>query len=169
MPFVTALALLAEERPEGNAFSTAIKALSRNPVVLGLLAGFAFLATGLSLPAWGDKIVSSIASAAPFVALFVIGGGILQFRMSRSGPHVLAVTTTKLLLHPLVVGIGFWMVFGWDDPVAQDSVLFAFMPLFLSFVVLCGCHNVKGVGASAIVMSTLFGAVIVPIVLGYLS
>lgn len=168
MPLMTTLALLAEERHEGNPLSTAVRALSRSPVVLGLFAGFASLATGLALPAWGDKVVSSIVSAAPFVALFVIGGSILQFRMSRSGPRVLAVTTAKLLLHPLVVGVGFWMVFGWDDPVTQDAVLFACMPLFLSFVVLCGRHKVEEVGASAIVTSTLFSAITVPIVLGLL-
>lgn len=116
MPLITTLALLAEERHEGNALSTALKALFRSPVVLGLLAGFAFLATGFSLPGWGDQVVTSIVSAAPFVALFVIGGSILQFRMSRSGPRVLAVTLAKLVVHPLVVGVAFWTVFGWATP-----------------------------------------------------
>lgn len=168
MPLITTLALLAEERLEGNALSTALKALFRSPVVLGLLAGFAFLATGLSLPGWGDQVVTSIVSAAPFVALFVIGGSILQFRMSRSGPRVLAVTLAKLVVHPLVVGGAFWAVFGWADSVTRDAILFACMPLFLSFVAFCGRHSVGDVGASAIVMSTLLGAVTVPVVLGIL-
>ncbi|MGH1370145.1 MAG: AEC family transporter [Maritimibacter sp.] len=168
MPLITTLALLAEERHDGNALSTALKALFRSPVVLGLVAGFAFLATGLSLPAWGDQVVTSIVSAAPFVALFVIGGSILQFRMSRSGPRVLAVTLAKLVVHPLVVGIAFWAVFGWAEPVTRDAILFACMPLFLSFVAFCGRHSVGDVGASAIVMSTLIGALTVPVVLGFL-
>ena len=168
MPLITTLALLAEDRHEGNALSTALKALFRSPVVLGLLAGFAFLATGLSLPDWGDQVVTSIVSAAPFVALFVIGGSILQFRMSRSGPRVLAVTLAKLVVHPMVVGVAFWAVFGWTDPVTRDAILFACMPLFLSFVAFCGRHSVGDVGASAIVMSTLIGALTVPLVLGFL-
>lgn len=168
MPLITTLALLAEDRHEGNALSTALKALFRSPVVLGLVAGFAFLATGLSLPDWGDQVVTSIVSAAPFVALFVIGGSILQFRMSRSGPRVLAVTLAKLVVHPLVVGVAFWAVFGWAEPVTRDAILFACMPLFLSFVAFCGRHSVGDVGASAIVMSTLLGAVTVPVVLGFL-
>lgn len=168
MPLVTTLALLAEEQHEGNTLSTAIKALFRSPVVLGLLAGFAFLATGLSLPDWGEKVISSIVSAAPFVALFVIGGSILQFRASRSGPRVLAVTVAKLIVHPLVVGAAFWAVFGVADLVTRDAIMFACMPLFLSFVAFCGRHKVEDVGASAIVVSTLLGAISVPVVLGFL-
>lgn len=168
MPLVTTLALLAEERHEENVLSTAIMALFRSPVVLGLFAGFAFLATGLSLPEWGDKVVSSIVSAAPFVALFVIGGSILQFRISRSGPRVLATTVAKLIVHPLVVWAAFWAVFGLADPVTRDAILFACMPLFLSFVAFCGRHKVEDVGASAIVVSTLLGAITVPVVLGFL-
>ena len=168
MPLITTLALLFEERDEGNALSAALAALFRSPVVLGLIAGFAFLATGLSLPDWGDQVITSIVSAAPFVALFVIGGSILQFRMSRSGPRVFTVTLAKLFVHPLAVGAAFCVVFGWAETVTRDAILFSCMPLFLSFVAFCGRHGVGDVGASAIVMSTLFGAITVPIVLGFL-
>lgn len=168
MPLVTTLALLAEEKHEGNALSAVLLALFQSPVVLGLVAGFTFLATGLSLPGWGDQVIASIVSAAPFVALFVIGGSILQFRMSRSGPRVLTVTLAKLVLHPLFVGAAFGVIFGWAEPVTRDAILFACMPLFLSFAAFCGRHSVGDVGASAIVMSTLLGAVTVPVVLGFL-
>ena len=168
MPLVTTLALLVEEKHEGNALSAVLLALVQSPVVLGLIAGFTFLATGLSLPSWVDQVITSIVSAAPFVALFVIGGSILQFRVSRSGPRVLTVTLAKLIVHPLFVGAAFCVVFGWADPVTRDAILFACMPLFLSFVAFCGRHSVGDVGASAIVMSTLLGAVTVPVVLGFL-
>ncbi len=168
IPLVTTLALLAEENQEGNALPVAFLALFRSPVTLGLLAGFAFLASGLDLPQWVQKVISSIVSAAPYVALFVIGGSILQFRMSRSGPRVLAVTVAKLVVQPLAVGAAFWAAFGWADPVTRDAILFACMPLFLTYVVFCGRHSVGDVGASAIVMSTLLGAISVPIILGLL-
>ena len=168
MPLMTTFALLAEDRPEGNVLLSVVRVLSQSPVVLGLVAGFAFLASGLTLPDWGNRVIASIVAAAPFVALFVIGGSILQFRMSRSGPRVLAVTLAKLILHPLLVGVAFWLVFGWSAPVTRDAILFASMPLFLSFVAFCGRHSVGDVGASAIVMSTLLGAVTVPLILGFL-
>lgn len=168
IPVVTTLALLAEGKHESNALSAALAALLRSPVVLGLLAGFLFLATGLTLPGWLDQVIDSIVSAAPFVALFVIGGSILQFQVSRSGPRVATITVAKLLIHPLMVGLAFWAVFGWQDPVTQDAILFACIPLFLSYAVFCGRHSVGDVGASAIVLSTLFGAGTVTFILGQL-
>lgn len=165
MPLITTLALLAEKEREGGAVQAALVSLLQSPVTLGLLGGFAFLATGMALPIWLQDVVSSIVSAAPYVALFLIGGGILQFRMSRSGPRVLSVTVAKLLIQPLVVGVAFCAFFGWRDPVTRDAILFAAMPLFLTYVVFCGRHGVRDVGASAIVLSTLLAAISVPIVL----
>lgn len=168
MPLISTLALLAEEKHDGNALSAAFLALLQSPVVLGLLAGFAFLSTGLNLPNWLQSVISSVVSAAPFIALFVIGGSILQFRMSRSGPRVLIITMAKLVVQPLVVGVAFWLVFGAEATVTRDAILFACMPLFLTYVVFCDRHSVGDVGASAIVMSTLLGAISVPIILGVL-
>lgn len=168
IPFVSTLALLAEETSEGNALSTVIRSLMRSPVVLGLLAGFTFLAAGLDMPDWGQQVIASIVAAAPFVALFVIGGSILQFHISRNGPRVIAVAFGKIILHPLLVAVAFWIVFGWNSAVTRDAILFASMPLFLSYVAFCGRHAVEHVGASAIVMSTLAGAITVPVVLGIL-
>lgn len=168
MPTLSTLALVAEETHERNALRAALEALLHSPVVIGLVAGFAFLATGLTLPEWLDQVISSIVAAAPFIALFVIGGSILQFRVSRSGPRVVAITVGKLLVHPLVVGTAFWAVFGWQDTVTRDAVLFACMPLFLSYAVFCGRHSVGEVGASAIVLSTLLGAGTVTVILAQL-
>lgn len=168
MPTMSTLALLAERNNDGNAMPAALRALLCSPVVLGLLAGFTFLATGLALPGWLEHVIRSIVSAAPFVALFVIGGSILQFQVSRNGPRVFAITISKLLIHPLIVGGAFWAVFGWQDPVTRDAILFSCMPLFLSYVVFCGRHSVGEVGASAIVLSTLFGAGTVTLILGLL-
>jgi predicted permease len=168
IPVVSTLALLAENKSGQNAFGAALKALAHSPVVLGLAAGFAFLATGLTLPEWLDRVVTSIVAAAPFIALFVIGGSILQFRVSRSGPRVAAVTAAKLIIHPFVVGGAFGAVFGWQDPVVRESVLFSCMPLFLSYAVFCDRHSVGETGASAIVLSTLFGVITVPVILAQL-
>lgn len=97
MPVVSTLALLAERSEGERALVSSLKALFRRPVVLGLLAGFAFSASGLRLPGWADTVVNSIVAAAPFLALFVIGGNVLQFRLSRSGPRVMTVAIGKLV------------------------------------------------------------------------
>lgn len=168
MPTLSTLALLAEGQTDGNKLSEALRALMVSPVMIGMVSGFAFLATGLSLPQWLDKVVTSIVAAAPFIALFVIGGSILQFQVSRSGPRVIAITIGKLVIHPLFVGLAFLAAFGLNATYTRDAILFASMPLFLSYVVFCGRHAVGEVGASAIVVSTFVGSVTVTAVLALL-
>ncbi|MDD9908638.1 MAG: AEC family transporter [Ahrensia sp.] len=166
-PVITCLAQGFSNEEEKGLYLI-LRALVLNPVSLGLIFGFLFLGSGLSLPTWLQQVVGSIVVAAPFIALFVIGGTLLQFRISRTGPRVAAITFAKLIIHPLCVGAGFIVVFGWDDAVVREALLFASMPLFLSYVVFAARHDVDEVAASAIVLSTVLGAVSFTVLLGLL-
>lgn len=166
-PVITCLAQGFSSEKE-NGLYPILRALVLNPVSLGLIFGFLFLGSGLSLPVWLEHVVGSIVVAAPFIALFVIGGTLLQFQISRTGPRVVAITFAKLVVHPLCIGAGFIMVFGWEDAVVREALLFASMPLFLSYVAFAARHDVDEVAASAIVLSTVLGAVSVTVLLGVL-
>lgn len=92
----------------------------------------------------------------------------LDFKVSSAGPRVAAISAAKMLFHPLAVGMGFAIVFGPDSLVLKDAVLFASMPLFLSFVVFASKFSVGEVASSAIVVSTLIAAISVPALLSIL-
>lgn len=166
-PVMTCLAE-GSSREKDKGLYPILRALLLNPVSLGLIFGFLFLGSGLRVPIWLEQVVGSIVVAAPFIALFVIGGTLLQFQISRTGPRVVAITLAKLVVHPLCVGAGFIMVFGWDAAVVHEALLFACMPLFLSYVVFAARYDVDDVAASAIVLSTILGAVSVTVFLGIL-
>lgn len=166
-PVMTCLAQGFSSEKDKGLYPT-LRGSMLNPVSLGLIFGFLFLGSGLSLPTWLEQVVGSIVVAAPFIALFVIGGTLLQFQISRTGPRVVAITLAKLVVHPLCVGAGFIMVFGWDAAVVREALLFACMPLFLSYVVFAARYDVDDVAASAIVLSTVLGAVSVTVFLGIL-
>lgn len=77
-PVITCLAQgFSSEKEKG--LYLILSALVLNPVSLGLIFGFLFLGSGPSLPTWLEQVVGSIVVAAPFIALFVIGGTLLQF------------------------------------------------------------------------------------------
>jgi malonate transporter len=166
-PITSSLAMVVSPA-HGSGVPQILRGLLVSPVSLGLIAGFVFLAFRMQLPIWLESAVASIVAAAPYVALFVIGGTLLQFRISRAGPRVAAVGGAKLVIHPLGVAIGFGVFFGWDEPVVRDAILFATMPLFLSYAVFAARYDFDDVAASAIVLSTLLGAVSVPVLLSFL-
>lgn len=168
VPIVTTLALMVGETGGRLRLRDALRPFLLSPVTIGLYAGLAFLATGLSLPGPVAEVVGSITAAAPFLALFLIGGTLTQVQLSRTGPRVMAITFGKLVLHPLIIALAFAAVFGWNSEVQRDAVLFAAIPIFTSYVVFCGRHGVGEVAASAIVLTTAVGAVTVTLLLGVL-
>jgi len=167
LPAIMCLAQGISRGEERGLFSI-VRPLLLNPVSLGLIFGFVFLSFGFHLPTWLEQVVGSIVAAAPFIALFVIGGTLLQFQISRTGPRVAAITFAKLVIHPMCVGAGFVGVFGWESVVVREALLFASMPLFLSYVAFAAQHDVDEVAASAIIVSTILGAVSVTALLMFL-
>ena len=103
----------------------------------------------------------------PFIALFVIGGSLLQFRISQAGPQVAAITFAKLVVHPLIIGAGFALIFGWENPITRDALLFASMPIFLSYAVFATKYKADEIAASAVMLSTLLGAITVTLLLSF--
>lgn len=169
IPIVTTLALWADLRAEGLSAARTVGPLLRSPVTIGLVAGLAFLASGLALPPPLETVVRSIVQAAPFIALFLIGGMLVQVRITRAGPLVLSLSAAKLFVHPALVGMAFAAVFGWSAEATRDAILFASVPIFATFVVFCTRHGVGEVGASAVVLSTLLGTVTMTAILGMLA
>ena len=167
IPIMTTLALMAEDRDD-TSVGPLLMAFLRSPVAVGLFAGFGFRLTGLDLPDWTSQVIKSIVSATPFIALFVVGGTMLQNRLTRSGPRVLAVSAAKLFLQPALVAVAFGLLIGWDTDATKGAIVFATMPLFLSLVAFASRHEVEDVAASSIVLTTLLGAVTVTLTLSVL-
>lgn len=169
IPIITALALLADRRAPGIRARDFVLPLLQSPVTIGLIAGLGLLASGASLPGPVADLVGAIARAAPFLALFLIGGTLTQVRNPRAGPSVIALTLAKLCLHPILVFAAFGIVFGWHSQAQLDATLFAAIPIFLSHAIFCARHGVEDVTSSSIVLSTVIGAVTVTILLGWLA
>lgn len=168
IPIITTLALFADRRACDIGARNIVLPFLCSPVTIGLVAGLGFLASGAPLPGPVEDIVGAIARAAPFLALFLIGGTLTQARNSRAGPSVIAITLAKLFLHPILVSAAFAIVFGWNSQARLDATLFAAIPIFLAHAIFCARHGVDDVASSSIVLSTVIGAVTVTILLGWL-
>ena len=101
--------------------------LFSNPLIIGILAGLAWRAGGLSMPALGGRFVDAFAGIAGTVALFSMGLGLCKFGISGNVRPALALAALKLMLLPAVTLLTV-LALGLPPFVATVLVVAASMP-----------------------------------------
>lgn len=136
----------------GAAVGKAFAALARNPVVLAILAGIAYGATGWVLPRPVDRFVELLAGAAAPAALVALGGSLAAFRIAGELPQSAALVAAKAVLHPLLAWLLASQVFGLDAlPVAVITIVAA-MPTGATVFVMAREYDSAVPAASATVL-----------------
>ncbi|MEO0617907.1 MAG: AEC family transporter, partial [Pseudomonadota bacterium] len=75
--------------------------LARNPILIGIVSGSAWRATGLEIPETPDRIISYLAAAGIPGALFALGLSLAKYRITGQGATLVTMTILKLLVMPL--------------------------------------------------------------------
>ena len=78
-----------------------------NPLVIAVLAGLLFSASGLILPKIPQQNGTLLAGAAAPVALFALGATLFGQPVKAAAAEVSAISLLKLILHPLLVALFF--------------------------------------------------------------
>lgn len=105
-----------------SVLSGVFKRLLKNPMILAIVSGMAFSASGLNLPPPVARVIEMLANAAAPVALFFIGGTLSGLRLKGMGRDIGAIVVGKLALHPLAVSITFFLL-PFDDPRLQTAAI----------------------------------------------
>ncbi len=145
-----------------------LKALVRNPLIIGTAAGLAANLLGLSIPFWLEPAVSRIGAASLALGLMAAGAGMQFGALRQSRTLTVSVLAIRHFILPLVA----WLlarVFRLDA--TQTIVLMAFsaLPTASSCYVLAARMGYNGAYVAALVtLSTLLGVVSLPFALGIL-
>ncbi|MDR7333105.1 AEC family transporter [Roseateles asaccharophilus] len=103
---------LARERSGGHLGHTLLQTVRNtviHPVVLPVLAGLAWNATGLPIPAVADEALQSLGTAVVPLCLTLIGMSLAYYGWPRTWNGLLGMVLTKLLVMPAVVlAIAHW-------------------------------------------------------------
>ena len=86
-----------------GALSAVARNLVTNPIVIGVIAGGIWRASGLPLEGSPRTIIDQMANAAVPCALFSLGMGLKRYGLFGQFPLAIMATTLKLLVMPLVV------------------------------------------------------------------
>ena len=151
-----------------SSLKSTLLSLSRNPLLLSVVAGFLFALSGLSLPVIPERIFQMLAGAAAPSALFALGISLAGERLSESRNEVLFLSLFKLILFPVLVAGLFllWPDKGLDPVWVQVAILASCLPIAANVFAMAEFYNAySGRTASAIMLSTICASVTVPLVL----
>lgn len=131
------------------------RAMFHNPLVLGIIAGFAVNLSGLAIPGVIDDALSLIVRAALPAALFALGGVLIQYRPEGDTKTIAMVCILSLMVHPAIV----WMMgssFGLPQDLFRSGVLTAAMaPGFNAYIFANMYGRARRVAASSVLVATM--------------
>ena len=159
-PFCYALGITVMEFVRGRGQSgfalarSVSNAMFHNPLVIGIIAGFAVNFSGIALPMVVEDALSLIVRAALHAALFALGGVLIQYKPEGDMKAIAMVCCIALLVHPVIV----WLM-GSALSVPPDlfraGVLTAAMaPGFNAYIFANMYGRSKRVAASSVLIAT---------------
>ena len=157
------LALAESSTGSGGRWHTVLRQsllnLARNPMVLGLLAGFVVSALQWQMPSPLARTVTLFAQASAALSLFVIGGSLAGLHIAGLSRPVAQIAIGKLLVHPAAM-LGALLLCEAAGMVPMDPklrigvVLTAASPMFGIYPILAQKHGHDGLAAAALLGTT---------------
>ena len=140
-----------------------------NPLVIAVLAGLLFSASGLILPKIPQQFGNLLAGAAAPVALFALGATLFGQPVRAAAAEVSTISLLKLILHPLLVALFFLGVPGQEPIWVNVAILSSCLPVAANVFMLANHYGAyTGRTASAILVSTALASGTVPVILYWL-
>jgi malonate transporter len=132
-----------------------VTTLLRNPIIIGLVAGLLWGATGLDLPKPVGKFADLLKAAGPPTALFAVGASLTQFKIAGDLPQSLTIVVIKLIALPATVWVFSTYVFGLAPIWAAVNTLAASMPVGVNVFLLASAYDTYlARAATAVLVST---------------
>lgn len=136
-------------------FAQSLKGLTRHPIIIAIVCGFAFALLQIHLPAPLAKAVDMAASASGAVALFVIGGALVGLKVKHMLRDIGLVVLGKLVLHPLAVLTMLLLLPPFDPLLQVAAVAAACSPMLSIYPILGQKYGLEGRCAASLLATTV--------------
>ena len=93
----------ARNSPDAKVLPRILRSMFSNALIIGIVLGFVFNLAGLSLPRAGSDALDMIVLTALPLALFSLGGVLVQYRPEGDLRIIMVVCAITLLVHPTLV------------------------------------------------------------------
>lgn len=167
--------LEAAKRPAGEDKSSMGKTLLtgalgtvRNPIVVSFVAGALYGQSGLPLPGPADTILEMLGRTGIPCALFVLGAMLTRYHIRQSVGTASVTSALKLLVHPLLVWLLAFYVFGLPPLWVAVGVILAGMPTGVySSIIATQYDAAPGAASSTVLLSTALSLVTITVLLSF--
>jgi malonate transporter and related proteins len=148
----------AKDAPTTGAIAlakNALKGILTQPLVLGILCGFALNLSSLPMPSALDSATEMLARAGIPAALFGLGGVLLRFSPQGEMRLIALVVMASLILHPAISYILARGIFGLDTAALRSATLTAAMAPGVNAYMFAHMFGLgRQVAASAVLIGT---------------
>ncbi|RED13201.1 AEC family transporter [Pontivivens insulae] len=149
--------------------ATIAKGLLSNPMIMAIVAGLLWSAYGQDLPPPAAEFLTILGSAATPCALFAIGAS-LAGKSAERASVALWISSLKLVVHPVLVGISALWLFDLDPFNAMIMICAAAMPVAGNIYIVAQHYNTAPQRASsAILFSTALSIGTLTYVIGWVQ
>ncbi len=143
--------------------------LLKNPMIVSIICGLSWSASGWSLPGPVSDFIIMLGSAATPGALFAIGASLAQ-KSAEKFETAAWLSFCKLILHPLAVCVAVFYVFEVELYAATVMIAAASLPVAGNIFMVAEHYNVAPKRASAaIFLSTVFSIFTVSFTIAWVS
>jgi malonate transporter and related proteins len=131
------------------------RSILTQPLIIGILTGFAVNLSGLTLPGFAFDGLKMIAGTTIPTALFGLGGVLFRYRPEGDGLAIALVVAASLGVHPIIAWTLGTQVFALDAPALRSAVITAAMAPGVNAYLFAHMYGVaKRVAASAVLIAT---------------
>ncbi|MEO1719032.1 MAG: AEC family transporter, partial [Pseudomonadota bacterium] len=115
--------------------------LSKNIVLMAIVAGSLWRLTGIGLHPLADRTLGFLGQAAVPAALVSLGLSLVAFRIAGQAPTLALILIAKLVCVPLIAWLAAYELVGLEPSVAAVCVLFAAMPTGINAYLFASQHG----------------------------
>ena len=167
------LAVAGSEGAPGQwrkALMQTLAGLLRNPMIWGIVGGFAFSLSGLHMPEPLARTINLFAAASGALSLFVIGGSLVGLQPAALRGPIAQIAAGKLLLHPLcMLVVLLWLVPVSDPALRSAALLTGALPMMGIYTILAQRFGLGPVSAAAQLVTTVLSFVTLSVLLAVLQ
>jgi len=161
--YLVGITVMESVRADGRSLPDTAKVIGatmfKNSLMIGIMLGFVFNFTGLSLPALLSDTIDMFKAAALPCALFALGGVLTRYSLSKELTEAGWLSMISLLLQPLIT-YAVCTALGVDDLVRNVVVILAAMPAGLNGFLFASMYS-RGIGTAAntVLLATMVSVV----------
>lgn len=148
--------------PIHRALGVAAIRIVQNPLLWGIVLGVLANMLDVTLIEPVEAFFTLLSAAVVPVALFGLGGALMEYRLADNWSQALAMSLLKLILHPLIAWVLMIPVLKVDPEQARYGIVLAAMPAGINVYVFATYYN-RGVNVATntILISTVLSMVTV--------